>query len=110
VGKVIKIPAVIHIGPVDYEVKIVKGLSSTDEDGNAQKLYGHIQYGAVQINLEKDMADVAKVTVLWHEVIHGLLYQAGYVEHTEEMVLALGYAIYGLIRANPELIELTLKV
>jgi hypothetical protein len=33
--------------------------------------------------------------VLWHEVIHGLLYQAGYVEHTEEMVLALGYAIYG---------------
>jgi hypothetical protein len=104
------LPPVVQIGPLPFDVSIVKDLTVKEDDGTVVKIRGRIIYHELQIKIDKNMPEEVKVAVLWHELIHGLLYQAEYAEHTEEMVLALGYAIYGAIRANPELVELTLKV
>jgi len=88
----------IRIGPIDFTVCAVDRLLN---DGNYEKLSGHIKYDASEILVEGDMEPQAQRQVVWHEVIHGILTQAGYTDHDEKMIDILAYGVMQVVRDNP---------
>lgn len=89
------VPKTIRIGTVDYIVTVVSGLMDGDVNLN-----GHIVYNQSEIRVEQDMTPLMKYIIIWHEVIHGILEQAGIDEHDENVVVALAYGIANVLRCN----------
>ena len=59
----------------------------------------------------EDNAPRGQLITLLHEIIHAILYSAGYSnlddeEHDEKFVDAIANGLYTVIKDNPELIEL----
>lgn len=100
----------IRIGPVIYRVVEADDDhmigASSDGSGKAVRLNGDIMYHSLLIRVNVTSAPEAKVITLWHEAIHGLLHNAGQ-DQDEGVVSALGFGIIGLIRDNPQLVEMT---
>jgi hypothetical protein len=90
----------VKIGAVDYQVVEVENLV----DG-VTVLNGHILYNESVIKLEQNMSVQQKDVTLWHEIIHGILTHAGFSNHNEKMVEALGYGVLMVLRDNPGLID-----
>jgi hypothetical protein len=95
----------IKVGPVTYEIKEVPRLIGSGSDGKRAWLNGDVDFQACVIRIEQDAAAQIKAETLWHEAVHAILAQAGYEDHPESMVVALGYGLVQLVRDNPELIE-----
>lgn len=94
------LPDTIRIGGTDYAVLVEKDL----RDGNTG-LNGHIVYNDCEIRIEKEMTPHVQWVTAWHEVLHGLLQHAGYGDHDERMIEALGYGVAQALRDNPWLRE-----
>jgi len=86
----------IIIGAIAYEVIEVAELAS--EHGT---LCGEISSTKCRIRIDADMAAPVKQVTLWHEIIHGILFNAGYREHDEQQIDALAYGLMQVLRDNP---------
>lgn len=95
------------IGPVTYRVKELDDLHSVDDDGKKKWLHGHIVYADGEIRVANDQAADRKVITVWHEAMHGILDNAGFTEHPEAAIIALGFGLVQLIRDNPQLVAMT---
>lgn len=90
-------PEYIQIGPVRFQVVTHKNLCDTD---GSTRLDGHIVYSLSQIRLDDDLGPQARRQVTWHEIIHGILTQAGVKKHDEAMIEALTYGLMNVLRDN----------
>lgn len=102
-SQTINIPDIkaIKIGPITYPIRIVEHLT----DGK-DKLDGYISYSNSEIRIDAAMESQRQRAILWHEIVHGILSQAGYDNHQESMVEALSYGILAVLDDNPALREL----
>lgn len=91
----------MKIGPLEY--RIVETPKLMSEDGE-RSLFGEAAYQAQELRLEADMSPIRKRIVLWHEALHAIAEVRG-IELTEEMIGALGTALYELVADNPWLGE-----
>lgn len=91
-----KVDNTVEIGGMSYTVRSVPGLTN----GDGRKLDGQIRYADMAIDLEASLDPQAAFMTLWHEIVHALFIQGGRVEHDENDVVALGYGIAGVLRAN----------
>jgi len=92
----------IKIGAITYEVIVVERLLGD----NDKKLDGQITYSIPKIELDSNLSPVMRRQVLWHEIIHGILTQAGrQSEVSEGAVDALAYGIFGVVKDNPGISE-----
>lgn len=90
----------IRIGCLEYTIKLVDKLVD-DED---QPIYGQVAYDACEIRIWKELDPQSKQATLWHEIIHAILVNAGYVgEHDEQMVSAIAHGIYDVLIDNIDL-------
>lgn len=90
------LPETIRVGGIDYTVIERKDL----RDGDTW-LNGHIVYNECEIRVEEELALPKKWIVVWHEVLHGLLEHAGMSDHSETIIIALGYGVAQALRDNP---------
>src|SRR5690625_4011596 len=79
------LPKSFRIGTVDYNVEEVAGLHN-----RGRELLGWVTYHDTLIRIDSEVSDGRKKNVLIHELLHAMLYEAGYDEHDEEMVRRLG--------------------
>ena len=79
------LPKSIRIGSVEYGVKEVEGLHDS-----GQELLGWVTYCDTLIRIDTNVSESRKKNVLMHEVLHAMLYEAGYDEQDEELVRRLG--------------------
>jgi hypothetical protein len=99
-------PASIRIGPIDFAVDVREDLREDD-----RALDGQIRYGETTIRLHADLAHQAQVQTLLHEVVHGMLTQMGRAKmcKDEELVDALAFSLYQVIRDNPDLVRMIME-
>src|SRR5690625_1854920 len=90
----LKLPESIRIGSVDYNVAYQSGLSSSDS------LLGQINYGQCEIRIDDSLPASRAREVLAHELAHGILFEAGYLDHDEEQANRLGKVLAMLLRDN----------
>lgn len=64
---------------------------------------GLCSYKEQQITLRPDMHPTTERIVLWHEVIHAILFQLGYNDHDEKLVDGLAHNIVSVLVENPRL-------
>lgn len=102
------LPASIKIGPISYSVSEQEDLHDVDAEYKKSWLNGHILHSTARLKVNAEMSRDVKVATLWHEVVHGILNNAGRTDDNEEHVIALGYGLMQVIRDNPELIRFTL--
>lgn len=93
---------IIKIGGLDYE--LIEEYNLCAEDGT-KRLNGHIIYDKCQIKVDQNLNQQVKAVTVWHEVLHGILTQAGVEEHDEKLIEILSYGIVQVLRDNPELSE-----
>lgn len=92
----------VKVGPIIYELMEINGLRDGDE-----KIDGRIKYDLCKILLEANQSPQSQHVVLWHEIIHAILVQAGFRKHDERMIEALSYGIVSVLQDNhPELRKL----
>ena len=89
----------VKIGPIGYTIREVRGLRSDDDT----ELLGEIDYSACVIKLDRTANVQCKRVTLLHEVIHGILTNAGVQEHDESLIDAIAFGLYGVLRDNDEL-------
>lgn len=83
------------------------GCSEIDDlrDGD-QKLNGWIKCNDLQVLVDRDLADDVKVVTVWHEILHGLIEQAGFDDHDERLITALSFGLHQVLKDNPDLVGL----
>lgn len=86
----------VKIGPQVFEIIVKPDLRRGDEG-----LDGWIQYHNSTISLDARLEEFAYKQVIWHEIVHGILNNAGIKTVTEETVDALSYGILDVIQSNP---------
>jgi hypothetical protein len=87
----------IRIGPLDFKYEECEELH---DDG--KKLDGWIRYSPCTIKVLAGACDQFKRLVLWHEIIHGILYMTGR-DGDEALIDALAGGVMSVLRDNPEL-------
>lgn len=67
---------------------------------------GEIFYGKAKIYIDDEQSEQTKPTTLMHEILHGILVQAGQYKANENegLINALSFSLVQLIRDNPELV------
>lgn len=86
----------IRIGGVDYDV--IEDPVLTDV-----RLCGQIRWLRCQIAIAPSVHPQAKLQILLHEIVHGLLHNAGIDEQPENTVEAIAHGMMQVLRDNPEL-------
>lgn len=72
--------------------------------------YGLCDYKRQTITLQPDLHPTAERLVLWHEIIHAILYQLGYSDHDEKLVDGLAHSIVSVLSENQTLNSMGGKV
>ena len=91
----VNLPKSIRVGSVNYEVRVVDDLHD-----KGQELFGWVTYGDALIRIDSASSVGRKKNVLIHELLHAMLYEAGYDEQDEEMVRRLGNVMTQVLRDN----------
>ena len=84
-----------RIGAVDYEIKEVADLHDKGEE-----LLGCVTYDDCLIRIDSALSDERKRNIIIHELLHAMLYEAGYDEQDEELVRRLGNVLAQVLRDN----------
>jgi hypothetical protein len=92
-------PETVRIGPIDYKIEEVVRLTTADNT----RLCGEIDYHNSVINLDTEQSPQSKRVTLWHEILHGILNNAGKSDHNEELIEIISLGIVGVLRDNPSL-------
>jgi hypothetical protein len=100
----------LRIGAFDYQLNYVEEeLISQGENGDKYKLFGQIDYSELKIDVWKGAhAQTIPATIL-HEVVHGILRNAGYQDHSEELVEAVTLGLISFARDNPGVLSIKFK-
>jgi hypothetical protein len=94
------LPKAIEIGAITYSVRVKEDLRSD----NGVRLFGQIVYADCEILIDEKYVDGQRLPFsVWHEVIHGILEQAGMSNVKEKVVEVLGYGIVDALRKNESL-------
>lgn len=97
----------VKIGPFRYPVSFVDDLHSFDGSMKIE-LWGHIKANEIKIELLPSLDAQRQLQVLWHEILHGILANAGYDVHDEKQIDAISTGIIQVLRDNPLLADETL--
>lgn len=92
-------PQTVKIGPITY--KVYRAKKVTRRDG--QSLDGQIDYGKACITIRKGIDAQVTRLVLWHEIIHGILSNAGMSGQDEQMIEILASGIVDVLTMNSNL-------
>ena len=84
----------VKIGGPTYTVKKVSDLQGKEGD------WGRIQYKTQEITLDDSLKEQLEDQTLIHEITHGILVEAGYVEHEEEQADRIGKILYQVLTDN----------
>lgn len=84
-------------------------LHKVDGDGVKKWLHGHILLADAEIRIANDQSEDVKLVTMWHEILHGILNNAGQSDQPEALIEAISFGIVQLIRDNPKLIKATVK-
>lgn len=98
----------VKIGIHQYSVSEAEDITRKSDGAF---LFGHISHDEQHIDVRAALQPKMKAVCLWHELIHGVLFQAGLLidEGDEERVcVALSHGIVQLLQDNPELADYTL--
>lgn len=99
----------VKIGVITHKIKVIHNLYGTQEDGKTCWLSGRIKHDLALIELDDENDPQSQLVVLWHEILHGILTQAGQTEQPENLLNALSFGLVQAVRNNPALIALTLS-
>ena len=89
-----RLPDNIRVGANDYSVKLVENLISHNDN------LGDVTYTNTTIRIDSSLNKSILRETLAHELIHAMLYEAGYEEHDEGQVVLLGKVLSMLLRDN----------
>ena len=87
----------VKIGGLTYDVSSVEGL---DKQEGELGLLGRIDYHGLKIKVEKALAEQMQQQILIHEIVHGILIEAGYTHHKEEQADRIGKVLYQVLKDN----------
>jgi hypothetical protein len=92
-----KIPEKIRIGGVDYKITETENLNNGE-----RMLYGEIDFEQSTIKLAPQNQDHQhKSITLWHEILHGIIKNAGLdIKNEEQIVDALSKGVYMVLQDN----------
>lgn len=90
-------PKTVKIGGLIYKVAQVEDLSRLEM---VEDLAGMIYYREVEMKIDKDLPPQIANHTLIHEMTHGILQEAGYTEHEEEMADRIGKVLYQVLVDN----------
>lgn len=91
----------IRIGAIDYDVREVISLRNDDDE----RLDGQIDYVECVIRTVVSCSEQMRRVILWHEILHGILTQAGIEEQPEALIDVIAYGVTQVLRDNPVLGE-----
>jgi hypothetical protein len=83
-----------RVGANDYQVAEVDGLMRKYD------LYGQVTNSDNRIEIEPTLESTRKSNVVIHELLHAMLFEAGYDEQDEEQVRRLGNVLTQVLRDN----------
>ena len=93
------LPNNLYIGGMAYQIVEIERLIADD---GRRKLTGNIRYDECEIRIEAGMEAQATRQIIWHEILHGILTQAGHQEAMKESAVdALAYGIVDVLKQNP---------
>ena len=64
---------------------------------NNPNIMGQVVYAQSTIKLRKDLSPTRLASTLYHEVVHAMLYEAGFEDHEEPLVNALGSILQRMV-------------
>lgn len=88
----------VKIGAITYDITRDATLADTGYSGQ-------IRFHRCQIAIGGDMHPAAAQQVLWHEIIHGIMQQAGINKQPESLVDAISYGVLQVLRDNPGIVN-----
>jgi hypothetical protein len=83
-----------RVGTCDFRVEEVTNLLHKHD------LLGQVSYHDCIIELEPELCDQRKHNVIIHELLHAVMFEAGYDEQDEEQVRRLGNVLTQVLRDN----------
>ena len=87
----------VQIGPIRYRVEHTYPIISS----NNEMLYGQIAYEEAVIQVSSRAAPSLAPVILMHEILHGMISQAGLkIDNEEQVVEALAHALVDFIERN----------
>lgn len=94
------LPDTVKIGPITYTITHEETLG---DSGFA----GQIRYFRSTIAINGDLRPQFALQTLWHEIIHGIMTNAGipHDDQTEPLVNAIAYGVLQVIVDNPALVK-----
>ena len=95
----------IKIGPMKYEVRTTDRLNNSDSSIQLGEINYHDQFILMRPSLTK----MQQRHTLIHECVHGILANAGVLEHSEALIEIISYGFLDLMRRNPKLIAFLLE-
>lgn len=103
------IPKTIKVGPITYTViRDVHDLHRVESDGKKTPLHGQVEWKPQCIEIAANQGSDVQVVVLWHEILHAILNNAGQFDESESYIVALSHGLVQVMRDNPALMELTI--
>lgn len=92
------LPKKVKVGGWEYSIRLVPNLLA--EDGFS-KLAGSVYGSENRIDIEKNMSVEKQWQVLWHELLHAFLSNAGYHDaHSESIIDAISMQITWVLSQN----------
>lgn len=95
-GEKLKIPLVVKVGPVNYDV-VEKSFIEIDGNRNYQ---GACFYADTTIEILEDISKERKSDVFIHELTHAIFYEAGFEEQDEDMINRVAKVLHQVIKDN----------
>lgn len=87
----------MKIGGLKYKVELVEGLENRELK---PYLAGQIDYAKLTISVDEKFPKELRDQVLVHEITHGLLVEAGYLDHEEEQADRISKVLYQILKDN----------
>lgn len=94
----------VVLSPYKFKV-FFKDSVKIDENQEGLEVYGYIDFDNEKIYIQEGMASTITKATLVHEIIHGILYRAGFINHNEHYVDAISKGLMDLIHSNPSIID-----
>ena len=102
--KLMNKPAHIKVGAIQYHIEYVPDLRDGDK-----KLDGHVRHSETKISVDARLSSQSGVQTLLHEIVHVVATQMGKQELDENIVDAIAYAVYQVLRDNPDLVKTIMR-
>lgn len=90
------LPDVVNVNGIDYSV--------SEEDivivNNSTTYAGSVEYCKPHINILSSMGEQRKIQTFYHELVHAMLFEAGFEEQDEDLVDRLSKVLMNVVKDN----------